>query len=269
MRSEKGLTLIEVMVAISIASLLTLGIERLLDTALTSWRIAIEEVSISKLSEDMMRQMTEGDDQFSGLRDAAQLIDAGKVAVTFVPMWTDVFDLLPRDGKFYLTKRLRPGAPPPMSEVKFKGARDYVVYPVLVKAEEGTNKQYGEFGFPIKPGATVRFSYQPDVKVHPELIMKYEWDSKLGKIRRFYNRIVHDFNEREEAVKTTAVEFSYLDGGNQAVDIEGRTLSKANALVRISSVKIDLEMQGKQMTKRAVTLVNLRSLGKGGQGVIL
>ncbi|MBI4394922.1 MAG: prepilin-type N-terminal cleavage/methylation domain-containing protein [Candidatus Omnitrophica bacterium] len=269
MKSKKGLTLIEVMVAISIAAILTIGIERLLEAALSSWGIALEEVSLSRLSEDTMQRIMEGDYQFSGLRDAVELIDVQENSVTFVPMWTEVFETLPKDGKFHLKKRIRPGAPPPISEIKFKGSSDFLVYPVTVKGGSGGSDQYVEFGFPLKAGAVVRFNYHPDTKFHPELAMRYEWDSKSGKISRFYNKTVTDFSLRDESVKITSVEFLYLDGSNQVVDIGGKKLSKANALIRISSVRINLELRGKQLTKRAISLVNLRALGKGGQGVIL
>src|SRR3990167_5208919 len=84
-RAHVGLTLIEVIVAISIASILTIGIEQLLSTALTSWRLALEEARISKLAEDTLRRMMEGDGDLPGIRDAVELVDVQETSVSFVP----------------------------------------------------------------------------------------------------------------------------------------------------------------------------------------
>src|SRR3989338_8850420 len=95
----RGLTLIELLVAISIAAMVTVGIQQLLDTALTAWRVSVEEVTIARLSEEVMQEMMEGNDEFSGIRDALEIIEAKPDSIQFVPMWVDSFERIPEDGK--------------------------------------------------------------------------------------------------------------------------------------------------------------------------
>ena len=265
---RRALTLIEVLVAISIAAVLTLGIERLLTTALTAWRLATEEVAISGLSEETMRGLMEGDYDLPGIRDAVEMIDVQEDSITFVPLWLDIFDPVPKDGTFYLSKRLRPGAPTPLGEVKFRGARQFATYFGTVRMDQ-TGKPWFDFGFPIQRGSAVQLSYQPDVRVHPELAMTYKWDKKAQRITRFYRDEVTHFNLRHETIKTTSFRFTYLDGSNRPVDITGKKLSTENALIRITAVRVELKLEGAELTKEATSLANIRALGKAGQGIIL
>ena len=265
---RKGLTLIEVIVAISIAAILTVGIERLLSTALSAWRLALEEANVSRLSEETSQRMLEGDFDSPGIRDAVELVDAHEDSITFVPLWLDIFERLPSGGKFYLTRRLRAGAPPPLAEIKFPKSNEFKTYFAAIKQDEERH-QWVEFGFPIAEGSVVRLTYQPDVKMCPELMMKLVWDSKAGRVIRFYNKSTTYFNLRRETIKTTSLKFTYFDGSNRTVDISGKTISKENALVRINAVKIDLQFQGSELTKAASVLTNIRGLGKSGQGIIL
>ncbi|MBI4357748.1 MAG: prepilin-type N-terminal cleavage/methylation domain-containing protein [Candidatus Omnitrophica bacterium] len=267
--SHAGLTLIEVLIAVSIASILTAGIERLLDTALTAWGLTLEEAAIAKLSEETMQQMIEGGYESQGIRDAVELLEVASSSISFTTLWTEWFDRMPKDGKFYLTKRMRPGAPPPVCEVRFPGSREFKSYAAAVERGDGIGPQWIDFGFPIRPGALVRLTYQPDVKAHPELVMRYTWDKNEMRINRFYNGAQTGFNLKERTIKATSVHFIYYDGNNRPVDIEGKTLSRANMLVRISAVKIELEFEGHQLKKRASSSVNIRALGKSGLGIIL
>lgn len=268
--NAKGLTLIELLVAVSIASMVTLGIEQLLDTALTAWRISIEEVTIARLSEDVLQEMIEGNDDFSGVRDALEVVDAEPGSIQFVPMWVDSFSRIPQDGRFYLTKRLRAGTPPPVCEIKFPGAKEFQSYPAALYGDESPSKrQWIEFGFPIKEGSTVLVGYQPDVKVHPELVMEYRWELESGRLRRYYNQSVSEFALRREGIKISSAEFTYYDGRNQEVDLKNSKRSKASTLAQISAVKIALVFEGKQFKKTASSLVNIRALGKSGHGVLL
>ncbi len=268
--NRKGLTLIELLVAISIASMVTLGIEQLLDTALTAWRVSIEEVTISRLSEEVMQEMMEGDDEFSGIRDALEMIEASPSSIKFVPMWVDSFDRIPEDGKFFLTKRLRAGTPPPICEIKFPGAKEFQSYPAALYASDVTSsRQWIDFGFPIKPGSTVLVGYQPDVRIHPDLIMEYRWEPEAGKIWRRHNRSQAEFALRREGIKISSVRFVYYDERNREVGLSGARQVKMSALSQITAVKITLGLEGKEFKRTSTSLVNIRALGKSGQGILL
>ena len=270
MNGKKGLTLIELLVAISIASMVTLGIEQLLDTALTAWRVSIEEVTIGRLSEEAMQEMMEGNDEFSGIRDALEMIEAGPASIKFVPMWVDSFNRIPEDGKFYLTKRLRAGTPPPVCEIKFPGSKEFQTYPAALHGTDAASAhQWIDFGFPIKQGSTVLVGYQPDVNIHPHLIMAYRWDPETGKVWRYYNRLTTEFALRREGIKITSVRFIYYDGRNREIEMPNAKSSKINALAQITAVKIVLEFEGKEFRRQNNSLINIRALGKTGQGILL
>jgi prepilin-type N-terminal cleavage/methylation domain-containing protein len=268
MRNQKGLTLIEVMVAISIASMLTFGLERLLSTALTSWRLAIEEADISSLSEDTIRRLLEGDYDLPGIRDAVEVLKIEEEFVSFVPLWVDTFKTLPKDGNFYLSKQLRAGTPSPLAEVKFPSSRDFGTYFVTV-SNDGGLKSWVNFGFPIRKGSVVRLSYHPDVRTHPELAMTFAWDKTGQRVTRTYNGEVTHFNTRKEKIKTTSLKFEYYGGNNLPVDISGKKLSERNALIRVTALKIYMTLEGSEISKEATSFVNIRALGKAGQGIIL
>ncbi len=267
-KSLNGLTLIEVIVAISLASMLTAGLEQLMSTALTSWRIAVEDAAISSLSEDTMKQLLEGDYDFPGIKDAVEVLTVEENLLAFVPLWIDEFELIPKDGRFYLTKHMKPGSPPPLAEVKFPQAEEFGTYFVTVETDE-SGKAWVSFGFPLQKGAVVRLSYHPDMKFHPELAMTYHWDISTGGIVRSYNGRSVNLNLRRTAINATALKFEYYGGNNRPVDITGKKLSKKNSLIRITAVKIYMTLQGADMKKETTSFVNIRALGKAGQGVIL
>jgi prepilin-type N-terminal cleavage/methylation domain-containing protein len=267
--SSKGLTLIELLVAVSIASMVTLGIQQLLDTALTAWRVSIEEVTIGRLSEGVMQEMMEGTDEFAGIRDAVEIVEAAPASVQFVPMWFDLFHRLPEDGKFYLTKRLRPGTPPPVCEIKFPGAEEFQTYPAAFHGHDAASAQWIDFGFPIKRGSAVLVGYQPDARIHPDLIMDYHWEAKTGKLLRRYNRLTTEFALRREGIKITSVRFVYYDGRNREVEVPSAKSSKISALSQITAIKIILGFEGKEFKRQNSSLINIRALGKTGQGILL
>ena len=267
-RSLTGLTLIEVLVAITIASILTIGIERLLDVALTSWRFGLEEVAISKLSEETLRRMMEGDYELSGIRDAVEMVETKPDSIAFVPLWTDVFDQVPKEGKFYLSKQIRSGAQPPIGEIMFKNEVGFKTYPTTIHS--GSGAPWVTFGFPVKQDSTVQLSYHPDVRLNPEVLMRYQWQKEKGQILRSYNNEITDFNLRKNPVQVTSVHFTYCDGYNRAIEIEKmKPADQLNVLRQISAVKIDLTFHGKELTRSTTSFVNIRALGKTGLGVIL
>ncbi len=265
-RTKSGFTLIELMVAVSIASILTLGIEQLLNTALTSWRIAVDEAGTSKISEELASRLAEGDYEVPGLKDAVELFKAEEHAVAFVPLWTDVLDRIPDDGVIKLTKRVRAGSSLPVGEIKFRGTGVFKMYPLSFQRDLNSVS----FGFPIPPGAVARMTYHPDVQIHPELVMRYEWSAQEGRVYRYYNRSASDFELKREMASLTSVRFTYFDGANREVNPnKERSKKKASALKRICAVKIELVVEGKEVKKKALSFINIRALGKGGPGVIL
>ena len=176
---------------------------------------------------------------------------------------------MPADGRFYLSKKIRSGSETPTGEIKFKGLSAFKTYPTTLRSDEG-GKQWVDFGFPVRPGSVVRFSYHPDVSVQPELIMRYEWQKDAGKIVRFYNEEVIDLNLRRSPVRATSVLFTYYDGYNRVAAIPSNDPAKAaSALVRISAVKVDLRFEGKELKREASSFINIRALGKSGLGFLL
>ncbi len=268
-KRANGLTLIEVLVAISIASILILGISGLLDTALTSWQFSLEEANISKLAEETMLRMADGDYGLPGIRAAMEMVEAAPGSIAFVPLWTDVFDRIPDDGKFVLSRRVRTGSVSPTGEIRFPGKGSFQPYWMKLETDGAGGRQWAEFGFPIAKGSIVRISYQPDHQVHPEMIMRYEWNRKERRVLRTYNKESSDFNLKRSEIYASEVEFVYLDGSARELAITREDSRKRSQLIHITAVKIKATFQGKQLTRTSETFVNIRALGKGGHGIIL
>lgn len=267
--SKKGFTLIEILVAVSIASFLTTGIANLLDTALTSWRFSLEEANISKLAEETMLRMADGDYELPGIRDAMEIIEAGRTSIGFVPLWTDFFDQVPSDGKFMLSRRIRRGSVPPVGEIRFPDKEAFHPYKMTLVSDQAGGREWAEFGFPVPKGAVVRIAYQPDYTVHPEMVMRYEWNEKEQRIIRSYNKEVTDFNLKRSQVFATKVEFVYYNSSNQVIKFNGNNIREKNKIIQITAVKITAAFKGKDLTRSYESFVNIRALGKAGQGIIL
>ncbi|OGX04812.1 MAG: hypothetical protein A3J12_07620 [Omnitrophica bacterium RIFCSPLOWO2_02_FULL_44_11] len=268
-RKEKGLTLIEVLVAVSIASILTAGIERLLDTALTAWRYSIEEAVVSKMAEDVTRRMSEGDYELQGLRDAVEIVDAQKKSVSFVPLWLDAFDQPTKGNRFYLSNRIRKGSAPPIGEVKFRGETEFHTYRAFVHTSDSGTEEWIEFGFPISKGNAVRIAYHPDYRKNPETLMRYEWDKEKSTIFRHYNDEVADFDLNRSSVHVTDAAFEYYDGYDRLLELKDKDHLDANQLVQVTAVESNIVFRGKELERKSNSFINVRALGKSGQGILL
>src|SRR5262245_43204313 len=115
-----GFTLLELLLAIALVSVILLSVTSLLAATFESFRSAEERIACRAYLRDALHDLIEGGFRAPGLRDAAALLEARADRVRFVAPLMET--LHPgRDGVHALARRFHPGASLPTFEVRRDG----------------------------------------------------------------------------------------------------------------------------------------------------
>ena len=87
---QHAFTLIEVMVAITLSTVILSAIYLTLVTALESWQYTRDELALQQTMNSLLEDVLEGSDWQPGFRAALEINRAGLTEVGFVPPWSEV-----------------------------------------------------------------------------------------------------------------------------------------------------------------------------------
>ncbi len=107
----RAFTLIELLMSIAIATVITAAIYFSLSSALESWEYSQDQLALQKVLSETMEEVVSGTAAVYGLRDSLEIIAAGAKRIEFVPPWTDdTHSVASRDFIYTLNRRIKPGA---------------------------------------------------------------------------------------------------------------------------------------------------------------
>ena len=121
-----GLTLIELLIALSIATILIGVVVLMLKTSFDAYTFGQQEVLLEKALDDCLDEIAGGGFENYGIKDSLEILNVTPTSITFVPLWLDdshtlkpehehpeLFDKIP----FILNRHFKPGASFPIAEV--------------------------------------------------------------------------------------------------------------------------------------------------------
>ncbi len=282
--SKNGLTLIELLVAIGIATILAGVVVFMLKSSLDAYSFGQEEALLQKALDECLEEISSGGFATYGIKDSLEVLSAGSTFITFVPLWVDDSHIprpehqhseLVRKNPFILNRPFKPGAALPIGEVRLLDKKAYrpVSITFILSPRKEPQKSDDEviFNHPIPAGSKIRFVYQPEPTYFPDVAMTIKWGPTQNRILRLYNNIswvIPKYNIPGILLKD--LEFKYFDNTNTEILPErpGGAIP-FELLPAITAVRLSLKAQTKAKTKEGFTFVNIRNTRTAGVGIII
>jgi len=255
---KKSFTLIELLIAIAIAGLITAATYFSLDTALNSWGYSRDHLALQKVISEMMKDIINGTPGAYGIRDSLEIVAAGSDRIKFIPPWTDdTHAVASRDFIYRLNRKIKPGSGVPIGEVKFPESNKYQIIPVKVIETEDSNTSQVKLGVAAPEGSKLRFIYQPDSEA-AGATREIWWDSDTEQVYLEGPDGIENLCRNPFGVRITDMKFRYYDNANNL--ISDRQWVDDRDVNMITGVEIYAETQiGENKTQSLINFVNLRN----------
>jgi prepilin-type N-terminal cleavage/methylation domain-containing protein len=268
---KNGFTIIEVLVCMTVLSIIA-GVEvLLLQTGLEGWRYGDVRVELQRSSDVLMENLLEGGYDGDGIRDAVELKQAELNTIGFVPLWTDRTHkpdpIRNKEQKFILERQFKPGAPTPIGQVKKPGSADFVS--VQVKFIYGSRRNPKEpddvvcFLDPIPLGSELRILYTPDGDNDPEVIKIFRWDPGTKRVYESYGGKTQDLLKTGSSVTVEQCSFLFYDNLNRLIAMKEEALTPLS-IKRATAVKLYLVLRQKSEFKELTSFTNVRNVATIG-----
>jgi len=299
-RRISGLTLIELLVALSIATILIGVVVLMLKTSFEAYFFGQQEVLLEKALDDCLDEIAGGGFEEYGIKDSLEVLNVTPTAITFVPLWVDdshslspehehpeLFDKIP----FILNRPFKPGATLPIAELsvvsrqpsaesqrlKTESWRAVPITFVLGPRKDPSKPDDQVFlNAPVEAGSKIRFIFHPDAANFPDCAMTIKGQgNKIMRIYKGKTDTIPKYNL--PGVILTDFKLRYFDNTN--IEIEPKT----ELIPDITAVKVSLtstlntKATSKPLatdhspltTKYGSTFINLRNTRTAGTGLII
>lgn len=296
-QKRNGLTLIELLAAISVALVIAGVIAAVLKTSFDVYAYTQEQILLEKALDETLDNVTGASMEDYGIKDALELLDISAASITFVPIYVDnSYTPKPEyESKasinrtpFTLGRPVRAGTSMPLAEMMeeslggtIRGAGRWKVIPITFISANPMNPLQPEdtvlFNMPISPAGKVRFIYQPDASAFPDCAMAIRWED--GKITRKYRGKLQAI-PRYDVPGAAFSDFNiqYFDNTNTEVkptkdNIPNVTAVKVNLTAAFSEKQSrglkDITKLKQRPSKTGYAFVNLRNTRTGGAGLLI
>ncbi|MFH0855788.1 MAG: prepilin-type N-terminal cleavage/methylation domain-containing protein [Candidatus Omnitrophota bacterium] len=257
---SRGFTLIELVIAVAISTLITAALYFSLKTALESWDISQDQLLLQQASSRIMEELVEGLPGAYGLRDALEVVDGTSEKVVTVMPWTDdTHDVYTGVNTYTLNKHIKPGASLPIAEALLPESNEYKVVPVTF-IDKGKSEDYPQFklDMAVPAGSHLRFTFYPDYGKDADCLVTFRYDPLAQAV------FIDDKDGSKEVyknpfgVKITDFKFRYFDNTNSELGSEG-SIATSDIPV-ITAIEIAFTAQSKNgSTRQSITFVALRN----------
>ncbi len=272
-KTSHALTLIELLIAISISTLLGGATVFMLRSSLDAYTYAEEQALIHKILDETLEEITGEGLRNYGIKDALEILEVKPDAITFICLWTDDSKQASSTRKtFTLDRPFKPGSPTPIVEFKAHNKVDFTPSAITFIPRDDTAKGRTQdtviLDQPVPSGSQLKIMFQPETKNYPDAAMKLKWDAQTGAFERTY------MNKKElipkvqfKGFKLAQAKFQYFDNTNSEV----LTPAPAELLSTISAVKLTLSLEPENKGKlyQASAFINLRNSRASGKGIII
>lgn len=272
-KTRHALTLIELLIAISISTLLGGATVFMLRSSLDAYIYAEEQALIHKILDETLEEITGEGLRNYGIKDALEILEAKEDTISFACLWIDDTKRVSSAKKtFTLNRPFKPGSPIPLLEFKANDKANFTPSAITFIPRNDAAKSKTEdaviLNQPIPVGSELKIMFQPETRNYPDVAMKLKWDAQTGVfIRTYMNRKELIPRVQFKGFKLVQAKFQYFDNTNSEV----LTPVPAELFSTISAVKLILylEPESKGKLYQASAFINLRNSRTSGKGIII
>lgn len=258
MRRAKGFSLIELLMAMAIASILIGVCYFGLVGALESWDYTRDQLALQKVLSSLLEEILDGTDQHYGLRSALEIYRGWGTEIVIVPPYTQKDKVVGNVRTFQLEKYPRPGSGLPTAEYKIPETGLYRTFEVSwLDSESQDTRPWVRTLYELPAGAEIRFSYYPDPDVNSELRVTFRYDPENETVLLEEGGKYTDLGDNFFGVKITDCRFRYYDNANNLIRKAGNLLNSELGVVTAVEVELKGKIAGHEMT--LVGMVSLRN----------
>lgn len=263
--NSKGLTLIELLVALAIMGILGGVNAAVLNAGFDAWNYASLRLAIQQVSTELMEVILEGGFDAEGIKDAVELREASMTALSCVPLWTDQSHvpnpITNKAQQFTLEKQFKSGSIAPIGQIRKPDDTEWISVPIAFAYGAGADPKRPDdvvtFTEPIPPGAAIRILYAPDAEAHPESQLRFSWSQSDKQIYRSYGGETAPALARMQGVAVERLAFLYYDNLNRLLPL-GQTYTPAE-LRRITGVKLYVLLTRGEEWNELTSFTNVRN----------
>lgn len=260
--SLTGFTLIELIVAIGVSSLVSLALYFSLMTALNVWQETQGQFLLQQVGIQTSEELSEGPIDTYGLRDSLEIAQAGPQAVSVVMPYSDATQSVYSGiSRYTLNKHLKPGSPIPIAEALLPQADEYKVIPITL-VDKGKSEEYPEarLNIGLPAGSNLRFTFHPDYKRDTNVLTTFSYDANQQAVFIEDKEGRRDISRNLFGIKIREFLLRYFDNTN--TEIDAGSLSEGD-ISRITGIEIAFKAESNTgQSREIVTFVSLRNAPK-------
>jgi hypothetical protein len=256
---NRGFSLIELLISITVTFFLVYTVYLMLTTSLEAWTYSRHELALQKVLHVTMERVVSGTPEFFGIKDAMELVEAGRARVGFMPPYIDDSHTVAGPGFVYrLRRRMKPSTATPLAEIRLPESREYTLFPArLVDLGEKAVTTARLVGNPPE-GGKLRFSYQIDPDENPDVVYRMWWDSREGEILLEHENGEEQLSGNGLGVKITGFEMTYYDNRNNPVG--GKAGPDRSQVAGVTGVEVMMRASSGGYSAQTRNFINLRNV---------
>lgn len=244
--TNRGLSLIEILITVSIFSVLGLLIARMSSTFVELYARSRDQADLLRLQRLTTKSIAEGDDlYFDGLKSAPEIIEANDSEISFVPMYRDTSE----PSGYYLTNGLfnNVSLGPPVKNNRFNGglriqfnelSQKYELRYYLSKLPRAGSSPPEVF---IKYDANTLEPMLSELKANLNIFSEVEWAEYVKRYHSVPVKLRWEApNDKSRLVPSTYIVFT---GGNYPLEIDGTE----NQVPSVSQIKSKMQRNKGQL----------------------
>ena len=229
-----------------------------MSSALESWSYCRDQLALQKVLTETMDQVISGSARVYGLKDSLELVTAGRTRMEFVPPWVDdTHAAASRDFIYTLNRRMKPGAPVPIGEVRVAESRHWKLVPVQVVPLENNESTQVKLNLSAPEGSELRFVFHPDWKNEPDAVHRIFWDKKTREIMMESDGELESISKNFFGVEILDVRFTYYMSNNDPVT-DREWVDEADLQI-ITGIRVEIEAKLGEQVRKLDRFVNLRN----------
>ena len=246
------------MVSIVLIVIIASAVYFAVNGALDSWSWCRDQLSLQKVLTETMDKVISGTAEVYGLKDSLEIAAAGRTRMEFVVPWVDdTHSSASREFVYTLNRKLKPGSPVPIGEIRMPETNQWRLVPVQRVPVEDSETTLVKLGLSVPEGSELRFIYHPDWVKEPDTVKKVFWEKKDKEMVLDTGEKIESLSKNFFDVEVLNVDFKYYTTNNEPVT--DREWVDDSDLQVITGVQVEIEARLGDQTQKLVRFVNLRN----------
>ncbi|MFH1397977.1 MAG: type II secretion system protein [Candidatus Omnitrophota bacterium] len=272
--TRSAFTLIELLITISISTILGGAIVLMLGSSLDAYLYSEEQAIIHKVLDEVLEEISGEGFRTYGIKDALGIYEAKADVINFSCLWVDTTHRVSgKQQTLILNRSVKLGSPMPILELKAKEKDSFIPWAIsFIPHQESTRGKKEDkimLGESLGDGPESKIIFEADAMNQPDVLMKIKWDAQEARfVRTYANRIEVIPKEKFKGLKLTQARFQYYDNSNTELPVP----VPEESLSSISAVKVTLELKPDRLgekVRQASAFINLRNSRATGKGIII